>query len=135
SLAMTVPWILSISNGTFNFGNAGSAPVLTTTTVNGAPVDNQVGMVSGAVGTLNMINGTLTTSARLNTATSAGATGIVTQVGGTLNIGSQFHGANGSGAGEVSLVTVSGGNMNVGGGTGPLNVASRGSGTLTMSRS
>jgi autotransporter-associated beta strand protein len=50
-----------------------------------------------------------------------------------MNIGSQFQGANGSGSGEVSIVTVSGGTMNVGSGSGPLYVASRGTGTLTVS--
>jgi autotransporter-associated beta strand protein len=133
SATMIVPWVLSISNGTFTFGAADSAPTLTSTTVNGQPADHQIGMVSGAVATFNMVNGTFTTAARLNTATTAGATGIVNQVGGTLNIGSQFQGANGAGANEVSLVTVSGGTMTVGGGTGPFYVASRGNGTLTIS--
>jgi autotransporter-associated beta strand protein len=133
---MTVPWVISVNNGTFNFGNAGSAPTLTTTTANGAPQDNQVGDVSGTVGTFNMFNGTLTTGARLNTALVSGSTGIVNQLGGTFTIGSQFQGANGSNPGEVSLVTLSGGTMNIGTAlspSSPFYVASRGTGTLTLS--
>jgi len=132
---ITVPWVFSITNGTFTFGAEDSAPVLVSTSVNGAPADHQLGMTSGAVATFNIVNGTLTTAARFNTATTANATGIVNQVGGTFNVGSQFQGANGSGANEVSLVTVSGGAMNIGGGTGPFYVASRGNGTLTVSGS
>jgi autotransporter-associated beta strand protein len=50
-----------------------------------------------------------------------------------LNIGQQFQGANGAFANEQSKVTISGGVMNVGGGTGQFYVASRGFGTLTVS--
>jgi len=135
SSPMTVPWIFSINNGTFNFGNAGSAPVLTSTTVNGVPQDNEVGIVSGAVGTFNMVNGTLTTSARFDTAISANSTGIVNQVGGTLNIGSQFQGANGQNPGEVSIINISGGTMNIGTAANPtstLYLASRGAGALNL---
>src|SRR4029077_18825985 len=67
-----------------------------------------------------------------NTATASSSAGIINQVGGTLNIGSQFQGANGSNPGELSIVNVSGGTMNIGGGTGPFYVASRGTGTLTV---
>jgi autotransporter-associated beta strand protein len=83
-----------------------------------------------------MVNGTFTTSARLNTATAANTTGIVNQTGGTLNIGNQFQGANGSNPGEVSGVNVSGGTMNIGTAanpTSPFYVASRGTGTLNVS--
>ncbi len=132
STAATVPWIISVNSGTFAFGTASSAPVLTTTTVNNTPQDNQVGAIAGALGTLTISNGTLTTGARLNTATAANSTGIVNQVSGTLSVGSQFQGANGSNAGEVSIVNVSGGTMNIGGGSGPFYVASRGTGTLTL---
>jgi len=133
--AITVPWVLAVNAGTLNFGNAGSAPALTTTTVNGVPQDNQVGNLASATGTLNFLNGTLTTGARLNTAVAANSTGIINQSGGTLNIGSQFQGANGSGAGEISLVTLAGGTMNVAAGAGPFYVASRGTGTLTLGNS
>jgi fibronectin-binding autotransporter adhesin len=130
--SMTVPWVLEVNNGTFNFGTDASAPNLTTTTPNNTPSDNLVGSVSGATATFNMVNGTLTTSARFNTALSSSSTGIINQFGGTLNIGSQFQGANGSNPGEVSIVNVSGGTMNIGGGSGPFYVASRGTGTLTV---
>jgi autotransporter-associated beta strand protein len=80
-----------------------------------------------------MVNGTLTTIARLNTATVANSTGIVNQVGGTLNVGQQFQGANGANPNEQSRVNISGGVMNIGGGTGQFYDARRGIGTLTVS--
>jgi autotransporter-associated beta strand protein len=52
-----------------------------------------------------------------------------------MNIGQQFQGANGGNANEVSQVNISGGTMNVGGGTGQFYNASRGTGTLTVSGS
>ena len=133
--ATTVPWVLEINEGTFNFGTSASAPDLTSTTVNNSPIDHQIGAVSGGVATFNMIAGTLTTSARFDTAVATDSTGILNQTGGTLNIGSQFQGANGQNPGEVSQVTVSGGTMNIGTAaspTDPFYVASRGAGTLTI---
>lgn len=135
SAQTTVPWNFDIRAGTFNFGTASSAPNLSSTSINGLPQDNQVGITSGAVGTFNMVNGTLTTIARLNTATVVNSTGIVNQVGGTLNIGQQFQGANGTAANEQSRVIISGGTMNIGAGTGQFYDASRGLGTLTVSGS
>jgi autotransporter-associated beta strand protein len=135
SAQTTVPWDFDIRAGTFNFGTASSAPKLSSTSINGLPQDNQVGITSGTVGTFNMVNGTLTTIARLNTATAVNSTGIVNQVGGTLNIGQQFQGANGANANEQSRVNISGGTMNIGGGTGQFYDASRGLGTLTVSAS
>lgn len=138
SAAMNVPWVFSVANGTFTFGGSSDAPALTLTTPNNVPQDNQVGTVSGATGVFNMVNGTLTTSARFNTATAGNSTGLINQTGGTMNIGSQFQGANGSNAGEVSQVNVSAGTMNIGSAanpTSPFYVASRGTGTLTVSGS
>ena len=135
SSSTTVPWVLEVNSGTFSFGAAASAPILTMTTPNNSPSDNVVGAVANGISTFNMINGTLTTSSRFNTATASGSVGIINQLGGTLNMGSQFQGANGSNPGEVSIVNVSGGSMNIGGGGGPFYVASRGSGTLTVSGS
>jgi autotransporter-associated beta strand protein len=135
SASMTVPWVLSINTGTFNFGSGSSSPVLNMTTPNNTPSDNQVGTVAGLSGTLTIVAGTLATASRLNTATALNSTGIVNQVGGIFNLGSQFQGANGGNAGEVSFVNLSGGVMNVSGGGGPFYVASRGSGTLTISGS
>ena len=133
--AITVPWVLSVNAGTLAFGNSGSAPNLTLTTPNNTPQDNLVGNATGGTGTFNMVNGTLTTAARFDTANQLNATGIVTQAGGTLNIGSQFQGANGSNPGEVSLVTLTGGTLNIAAGSGPFYLASRGAGTLTLSNS
>ena len=133
SAPMTVPWNFQINAGTFNFGVGSSAPTLTNASVQGLPQDNQVGAVAGLVGTLNISNGTWTTIARLNTALVNSSTGVVSQVGGTLNIGSQFQGANGGTSNALSIVTVSGGTMNIGGGGGVFYVASRDQGSLTVS--
>ncbi len=133
--AMTGPWIFEVFNGTFNYGTETSAPSLNSTTINNVPMDNVVGDVSGATGTFNMINGTLTTSARFDTALASGSTGIINQSGGTMNIGSQFQGANGQNPGEVSVVSITGGTMNIGTAaspTDPFYVASRGTGSLTV---
>ncbi len=133
STPITVPWTFDIRAGIFNFGTVNSAPTLSNTTVNGTPQDEEVGVVSGASGTFNMVNGTLTTIARLNTATVNTSTGIVNQVGGILNIGQQFQGANGATSGALSMVNVSGGTMNLNGGSGQLYVASRDQGILNVS--
>ena len=134
-LAVTAPWILSVNNGTFNFGDSLNAPTLASTTSNGATQDNQVGTVSSSTGIFNMVNGAFTTLARLNTAIALNSTGIVSQTSGTLTIGNQFQGANGSSPGELSLVNVSGGIMYIGSATSPTSpfyVASRGTGVLTV---
>src|SRR6185437_16088742 len=94
STPVAVPWALNFQAGTFNFGTASSAPILTNTTIQGLPADNQLGTVSGSAATLNIVNGILTTGARLNTATANTSTGIVNQVGGTLTVASQIQGAN-----------------------------------------
>lgn len=135
STQITAPWIFSVNSGTFNFGDGTGSPSLTTTTSNGATQDNQAGTVSGSTGTFNMVNGSLTTLARFDTATALNSTGMVNQVGGTLTIGNQFQGANGSNPGELSLVNVSGGVMNIGSAANPTStffVASRGTGILTI---
>jgi fibronectin-binding autotransporter adhesin len=134
STTVTTPTAFAINNGTFNFGTANNAPKLTSTTPQGAPQDDQIGTVNGGTGTLNMSNGTFTTSARLNTGAGASATGIINLSGGTLNAASQFQGANGA-ASSISTVTISGGAMNIGSAatpTGTFFVASRGTGTLNM---
>ena len=135
SNAITVPWVLNVNAGTFNFGSAASAPALSSTTPNGGPSDHVVGTLAGLTGTLNMVNGNFTTAGRLDTATTANATGVLNQTGGTFNLGSQFQGANGSNPGEVSIVDLSGGFLNIAAGGGPFYVASRGTGTLTVSGS
>jgi autotransporter-associated beta strand protein len=143
SIPMVVPWSLQISNGTFNFGSAGSAPTLTSLTIHNVPADNQLGDVANSTATLNINNGTLTLNT-LNTGQALNSTGIVNQAGGTVFLGpvgsvaaDYFQGANGGNAGEVSVVTISGGTMNLGSTTnlheGTFFVASRGNGTLTVS--
>ena len=132
ALATTAPWALNIANGTLNYGSGSGAPNLTITAFD-VPQDNYVGNGAGATGTLNFTNGTFTTVGRLDTALSANSTGVVNQVGGTLNIGYQFQGANGGGTNELSIVNLSGGTMNINAGTGQFYVASRGTGTLNLS--
>jgi autotransporter-associated beta strand protein len=133
SIAVSVPWVLNNNNGTFNFGNATSAPRLSLTTLNGSPQDNQVGSVTNETSVFNMSNGTFTTTARLNTGLATNAVGIINQYGGTMTIGNQFQGANGSGG--SSAVNISAGVMNIGSAANPASpfyVASRGPGTVTV---
>jgi len=130
STPITAPWILEVTNGTFNFGSASSAPTLISTTVNGAPQDHQLAVAASSTATLNFSNGTFTTSARLNTAIGSGSSGTINQYGGTMNIGSQFQGANGTGG--TSAVNLYGGTMNV---AGPFYLASRGTSVLTVTNS
>jgi autotransporter-associated beta strand protein len=122
---------LTITNGsTLNFGNAGSAPSLTTSTV-GQGSDNVVGD-AGTAASLNVANGTLTLGRRLNT-----ANGNINVLGGTLNVWSQIQMDN-SASGNVGNLSVTGGTLDVlntsggsiGGGT--IYVASRGTGTFTI---
>src|SRR5207244_319710 len=115
------PWALQLNSGTFNFGDGTDAPNLNLNqTVSGQ--DNEIGRTANATGIFNMNGGTFTTAVRVNTGTSSsGSTGIVNQVGGTMNIGNQFQGANT--AGGNSIVNLSGGTMNINGGSGVFYVA------------
>ncbi|TAK98313.1 MAG: hypothetical protein EPO07_12180, partial [Verrucomicrobia bacterium] len=136
STAISAPWAFAINNGTFTFGSASSAPVFTSQTIQGVPQDNQIGAVAGLIGTLNISNGTFTTTARVNTGAGGNGIGVVNQYGGTFTIASQFQGANGANS-SASTVTVAGGTMNVGGtaGSGTLFVASRGTGVVNVAGS
>jgi autotransporter-associated beta strand protein len=132
SSPMTNAWPINIQAGSFTIGLSGNAPTWTSTSINGAPQDDQVGIISNTVATLTLSNGTFTTGARLNTATVLNSTGIVNQVSGTFNIHQQFQGANGGGAGEQSFLNVSGGTMSIDSGAGQIYVASRGGGVFNM---
>jgi len=134
STTNSTPWAFAINNGTFNFGSATSAPKLTSTSAQGVPQDNQIGQVANSTGVLNISNGVFTTSARMNTGLGGGATGIVNVVNATLNVASQFQGANGANT-AVGFLNVGGGTVNIGSAANPngiLYVASRGAGTLNM---
>jgi hypothetical protein len=90
--AGSVPWYFEINAGTLNFGTATSAPVFTGTTVHNVPRDSQLANTSGASAAFNMVNGTFTLNAPLNTATTGNTTSLVNQVGGTLNLdGSPYY--------------------------------------------
>jgi autotransporter-associated beta strand protein len=127
----TQAWGFLIEGGTFNFGTPTSAPAFVSTPGNGDndANDNLVGNTSGLIGTFNMVNGSLTLNARLDTgASTSGAVGTVNQTGGTLTINGQFQGDNiGGGTGYLNL---SGGTFAVVGNT--TFVASRGIGSMTV---
>jgi autotransporter-associated beta strand protein len=120
-----------LGGGTLNFGNAGSAPVLVTS-AEGQNSDSALGD-TGTAATLNMVNGALTLGRRLNT-----QNGNINVSGGTLNIWNQIQMAN-SAVGNVSGLDVTGGTLDIMNATGtsvgggPLYVASRGTGTFTIS--
>jgi len=127
STQITVPWVLAVTNGTFNFGNAGSAPVLTLLTTRGAPSDNYVTASTGNTGTFNMVSGILTNSARFDTG--IGGTGNINVSGGLWVMNDQLQQANASpGFGNVN---VSGGTLSVNNSQ-TLFIASRGTGSLTV---
>jgi fibronectin-binding autotransporter adhesin len=129
STPMSAPWYLDITNGTFVFGSATSAPNFTSTSLQGAPTDNQLGYTAGSSGIFIMSNGTYTTSCRMNTGPIGGSTGVVDVVGGTLTVASQFQGANG-GLTCGSWINVSGGTFTT---PGTIFVSSRGLGFLNVS--
>jgi autotransporter-associated beta strand protein len=142
STPMILPWGFEILAGTFTFGSATSAPNLLCTPgqsgINGA--NHQIGDVSGATGTFNMVNGILSTMNPVNISVAANSTGILNQTGGTLNVGGFIQGANGAVAGQVAIMNLSGGTLNLTGSNNaaqPRNiyVASRGTGALTVSGS
>ncbi|HZM06451.1 MAG TPA: autotransporter-associated beta strand repeat-containing protein, partial [Candidatus Saccharimonadales bacterium] len=131
SASVTLPWGFEVWGGTFNFGTSNSAPTFVSTPGNALIVGNDtvVGNGAGLVGNLNMVNGSLTLNARLNTGvTASGSTGNVNQTGGTLTINGQFQGANIGGG--ISSLNLSGGTFKVVGNT--TFVASRGAGSFTV---
>ena len=130
--AISIPWIFAVNNGTFNFGTAGSAPVLTLANVQTIPSEANIGSGSGNTATFNMVNGALTNIVRVNTGATAGATGNISVSGGLWAMNGGLQNANGT--------ATSGGNISVSGGTlhvpnQNIYVASRGAGTLNVSSS
>jgi len=121
-----------LGGGTLNFGNSGSAPVLTTL-IGGQGTDSTIGD-TGTAATLNVVNGILTMGRRFNSQNAS-----INVSGGALNVWNQIQIAN-SAVGNIGNVTVSGGTLNAAssGGTtagGTFFLASRGTGTLTISGS
>lgn len=141
SAGSPVPWAFEINAGTLNFGTASSAPGVSSITTHNQPKDFEIANNSGETATFNMVNGGLTMDSPLDTCAALNSIGNVSQTGGTLNINGApyyFQGANGGNTGEVSIVNISGGTMNMGTSTapnGPFYVASRGNGSLTVSGS
>jgi autotransporter-associated beta strand protein len=119
------------NGGVLSLGTATSAPSMTFT-INTPGGDHTVGNATAQTATLSVVNGFLNVRTRMNT-----RNGDVNVSGGQLQIWNQFQVANSS-LTEVSNVSVSGGLLDVrngsGSGTtgGTLFVASRGTGTLTI---
>jgi fibronectin-binding autotransporter adhesin len=133
SSTLTLPWGFVVFGGTFNYGTAGhtTGPNIISTPASAqlGGVDTFIGDGTGLTGTFNMVNGSLTLNARLDTGTStANSVGIVTQTGGILTVNGQFQGANIGGG--VSTLSLSGGTFNIVGAT--TFVASRGTGSFTV---
>jgi autotransporter-associated beta strand protein len=134
SVPMTNQVQLDMQAGTLTFGQSGSAPTLVSTT---ALNNSRLGVIGGAPATFNMVNGSLTIAARLNTGTAANSIATLNQSGGTLNIQSLFQSADGA-ATATSTVNVSGGVFSVGATeTTPAQffLCSRGTGTVNISLS
>jgi autotransporter-associated beta strand protein len=124
---------LVTGSGVLNFGTATSAPNLTISSTNSTAGDHTIGPDPGAVGALNVVNGTLLLKTRINT-----KNGNITVSGGDLQDWGQIQMAN-SAVTEKSILTVTGGLLEVRNSSGSsstgsaLFVASRGAGTLTIS--
>jgi autotransporter-associated beta strand protein len=131
--AITDPIQLDIQAGTFSFGQGSSAPNL-----NSIASDNnsRLGVIGGAPATFNMVNGTLTIAARLNTGSAANTIATLNQSGGTLNLLSIFQCSDGSSS-AYTAVNATGGSLIVGTPTAGNNfyLASRGTGVVTVANS
>lgn len=139
STGAAVPWLFEVNAGTLNFGCESNAPVVTGATTHNNPEDVEIGNTVGTAATFNMVNGALSIAAPLDTGTALNSTGVVNQTGGTLTINGSpyyFQGANGASTGELSVVNISGGTIDMGPAAapaGPFYVASRGTGFLSIS--
>jgi autotransporter-associated beta strand protein len=131
STAITNPTQLDIQGGSLTFGAPGSAPKLTSTT----GLNSRLGFLPGVPATLNMVNGTLAISARLNTGGGANTIAVINQTGGRIDCLDIFQGADSTGS-ATSTMNISGGVFSVGEiETSPnaLYLCSRGTGTLNIS--
>ena len=133
STPITVPVQFDLSAGTFSFGQGASAPNLSSSA---SANNSRIGIIPGAPATFNMVNGTLTISARLNTGTAANTIATINQSGGTLNAQALLQISDGS-ANASTTVNVTGGLLDVGDVGGPNNIflASRGTGVVTVASS
>jgi autotransporter-associated beta strand protein len=127
SIPISVPWSFVVHNGgTFTFGAANSAPVLSAVAADSQSTNRfQIGNNTGT-STFNMVNGTLNLSMRINVGTGTGGA-VMNMSGGTINIGT-----NGLSIADGSVFTI--GNLNISGGTLNINsgtffIATRGKGT------
>ncbi len=133
STAVTNPTALDIQAGTFNFGQAASAPVLAST----AAINARLGAIGGAPAVFNMVNGTLIIPVRFNLGTAGNTIATLNQSGGLISVEDVLQGSDGS-ATAVSTINVSGGTLSVGETETSPNtffLCSRGTGTLTLSSS
>jgi fibronectin-binding autotransporter adhesin len=129
---IAIPVQLDVLAGTLNFGQGGSAPNLISTAT---AQNSRIGVTPGAPATLNMVNGTLTIGARLNTGAAANTIATINQSGGTLNVQALLQ-VSDSSANAYTTVNVTGGTLNVGD-VAPQNffLASRGTGVVTVASS
>jgi fibronectin-binding autotransporter adhesin len=134
STAVTNPTQLDIQAGTFSFGTGSSSPVFTSTT--GGGVNARLGVAPNAPAVFNMVGGTLTIAARLNTGAAANTLATINQSGGSLNVMDVLQ-ISDSAATASTAVNVTGGTINVAN-AGAFNnffLASRGTGILTVASS
>ncbi len=133
SAPITTPVQLDIAAGTFNFGQGASAPNLSSSA---AANNSRLGITANAPATFNMVNGTLTIAARLNTGTAANTVAALNQSGGTLNCLALLQCSDGSSF-AATTVNITGGTLNVGDAVDPNNffLASRGTGVVTVASS
>jgi fibronectin-binding autotransporter adhesin len=133
STPISIPVQFDILGGTFNFGQGASAPELAST----ATIQNsRIGVLANEPGTLNMVNGTLTIAARLNTGSGANTIAEINQSGGTINVLGLLQSSDGSST-AATTIDVTGGTLNVGTPDAGQNffLASRGTGVVTVASS
>ena len=132
STANSISGALNIYNGgTLNFGTADSAPNLTLTGNDGTGNGQRQAIGNGTgTSTLNVVNGTLTFGDRVNVGNGTGGAALNIS-GGTLNVGGAGLSIADNNVATVGSITASGGLLHLSAGN--LFVATRGSGTLTIS--
>jgi fibronectin-binding autotransporter adhesin len=129
----SVPVQLDVHAGTFNYGTALIAPVMTNTQ---AAFVWRIGVTPGIPAIFNMVNGTLVSAPRLNTGAGGGTIAQVNQSGGTLTTLTLVQGSDSS-ANAYTEFNLAGGTFNIGAPGTPQNffLASRGTGIVTVASS
>jgi autotransporter-associated beta strand protein len=131
---ISTPVQLDVLAGTFSFGLGASAPNLSSTA---AANNSRIGVTPNAPATFNMVNGTVTFPARLNTGAGGNTIAVINQTGGTINVRDLVQ-ISDSAATAHTTINVSGGNLNAMDADGNLRnffLASRGTGVVTVANS